>query len=62
MEVSQSPALRALYESLLHTAPDRTPKKPRDAGGVRATTRPPRRLHYITRKLVVTAQRAEYSV
>jgi hypothetical protein len=54
--------LRALYESLLHTAPDRTPKKPRDAGGVRATTTPPRRPHYITRKLVVTAQRAEYSV
>ncbi len=26
MEVSQSPALRALYESLLHTKPGRTPK------------------------------------
>jgi len=54
--------LRALYESLLHTAPDRTPKKPRDAGGVRATPRRRGGLHYITRKLVVTAQRAEYSV
>jgi hypothetical protein len=62
MEVSPSPALRALYDSLLHTEPDRTPKKPRDAGGVRATTTPRGGLHCITRKLVVTAQRPEYSV